>query len=300
MSTFRVPDFPPLAYKPYNPNSNNDDRILTTSEDSEYSARIHSSLDDFIYSEEITVHKSTKNFEQVTHVNSQKQLVRGNSVKKPQQLDKLEYANIYNSRKPSASNDDVLSLYCEETVSERKHEALTRMNSQRKLARGDSARKLRQLDKISSENDYDSSIVERRPTTIYSVSNSEASEEITLHRNASLRKLEAVTRVNSQRKLERGYSTRKLKQLDSFGPENDYDSSVTGGQLVTNYPYDTFNSEEIAFNRNTSLRKLGTANYQRKLASDSFKELQQPDQNRSTNAHNSIKRPVTAYEQFQS
>ncbi|CAG8830050.1 6294_t:CDS:1, partial [Racocetra persica] len=195
MSTFNVPDFPSLAYKPYNQNSNkpynqnsnNDDRILTTSEDSEYSAR-----------------------------------------------------------------------------------------------------KLRQLDKISSENDYD-----------YSVSNSEASEEIMLHRNASLRKLEAVTRVNSQRKLERDYSTRKLKQLDSFGPENDYDSSVTGGQLVTNYPYNTFNSEEVALNRNASLRKLGTANYQRKLASDSFKELQQPDQNRSTNAHNSIKRPVTAYEQFQ-
>ncbi|CAG8456716.1 16506_t:CDS:2 [Cetraspora pellucida] len=287
MSNFNVPDFPPPAYKPYNQNSNNDDFIQTTSEDFEYSARIDSNLDDFTYSEEITVRRSTKNFEQVARVNSQKQLVRG--------------------KKPSTGNDDILSLYCEEialhkAIAAKKQEELTRINSQKKLARGDSARKLRQLDKLSSENDYDSNIVERQQITTNSnrVLRSKETEEITLHRNASLRKLEAVTRVNSQRKLERGYSNRKLQQLDSFGPEDDYDSNLIEGQLVTTNPQDAFYSEEIALNKNASLRKLGAANYQNKLASDSFNELQQPNRDRPTNGHNSTNRSVTAFEQFQS
>ncbi|CAG8601368.1 2784_t:CDS:2, partial [Cetraspora pellucida] len=270
MSNFSVPGFPPPAYNPYNQNSNNDDCILTTSEDFEYSARIDNNLDNFTYSEEITVRRSTKNFEQVARVNSQKQLVRENALHK--------------------------------VIAAKKQEDLTRINSQKKLARGDSARKLRQPDKLSSENDYDSNIVERQQITTNSnrVLRSKETEEITLHRNASLRKLEAVTRVNSQRKLERGYSNRKLQQLDSFGPEDDYDSNLIEGQLVTTNLHDTFYSEEIALNKNASLRKLGAANYQNKLASDSFKELQQSDRNRPTNGHNSTKRSVTAFEQFQS
>ncbi|CAG8495043.1 6173_t:CDS:2 [Dentiscutata erythropus] len=320
MSTHNIPDFPPPAYKPYDQNSTDDDRVLTTSENFDHSTKINNNSDNLIYSKEITVHRKTKNIERV---NSQKQLVRGDSVKKLKQLDKLESTNVYGS-KQSATND-ILSMYSEnfaphKTVPARKLDAVTRVNSQRKLVRGDSDRKLRQLDKpgpvkdydsenitlhknvstkkidaisrvnsqrklvkgdsirrlqqfdnFDSENNHNSNVVERQPTTDYVLN----SEDVTLHRNASARKLDAITRVNSQRKLERGYSTRKLQQLDKYGPENDYDSNFTSD------PNDILNSEEIILNRNASIKKLEAVtrvNSQRKLERAYYtRKLQQLD-----------------------
>ncbi|CAG8568609.1 3572_t:CDS:2 [Dentiscutata heterogama] len=345
MNTYNIPDFPPPAY---NQNSTDDDRILTTSENFEYSAKIDNNSDNLIYSEEITIHRKTKSIERV---NSQKQLVRGDSVKKLKQLDKLESTNVYGSKQSATAYDDIVSMYSEnfaphKTVSARRLDAVTRVNSQRKLVRGDSDRKLRQLDKpgpvkdydsenitlhrygstkkidaisrvnsqrklvrgdsirklqqfdnLDSENDYNSSVVERQPTTDYVLN----SEEVILHRNASASYLEAVTRVNSQRKLERGYSTRKLQQLDIYDPENDYDSSFTTD------PNDILNSEEIILNRIASIRKLEAvtrANSQRKLANiDSVNELQLSGQNRPLSVYDSnvtARQQSIIYEQFQS
>ncbi|CAG8544477.1 30705_t:CDS:2 [Gigaspora margarita] len=354
MSTFNIPDYPSPTYKPYNQNSKNDDHVLTTYENS---TKIDNNSDNLIYSEEINVCRPTKNHEQVTRVNSQKQLVRGDSIRKLKQLDKLESTNVYGSKR--YDNEDIVSMYSEDfalhkTVAARKLETVTRVNSQRKLVRGDSDRKLRQLDKpgpaknydseeiilhrnastkkmdpvalvnsqrklvrgdstrklqhldkFDSESNYNSNVVERQQTISYS-DNVLNSEEITLHRSASARKLEALERVNSQRKLERSYSTRKLQQFDKFGPENDYESSLIERQPFTTDSYDILNSEEIVLNRNASIRKLESVtrtNSQRKLAS--IDSIKLPGQNRPFSVYNSnvddvTERQFTIYEQFQS